>query len=152
MGELLLRHYRHGDEDAFTPRADFAAERRAVNWDWRSGPPGPTWTLLRWTSLDDFEVMGVGGYVETLPRSWEAWAWTAELSAREWAQAARLTGSTLRAMLREAPATTRIYAAARAAMPSAIRLLQRLGFEIVEAQCYDPRLPHVPLVQLMRAA
>ena len=53
---LFLRPWEPGDEAAFTPRADFAAEMAAGGHDWSAGPPaGVVWTICRWHG----EVVGV---------------------------------------------------------------------------------------------
>lgn len=143
---LTLRSYMPGDEDRFELRADFAQDRLATGWDWTRGAPGSTWTLMRGA-----DVLGVGGYVRTCDGHIEAWAQTADMSPREWLQAAELARIGLDLMLVPGGAATRIYAAARCDRPGAVRLLQRLGFRVVEAQCFDPRLPDVPFVQLMRS-
>ena len=54
---LHLRPWRPGDLDAFDPRPDMAAEGAAARWDWSKGPPGPTWSLIRFPD----QVIGIGG-------------------------------------------------------------------------------------------
>lgn len=135
---LYLYPYLPGDIDRFTPRADFAAERDAVDWAWPEGPPpGRTWTLHGYLG-----VRGVGGVFDPGDPSgdggdWQAWAILADLSAREFVGAARLASRALDAV--EAFNRPRsIAATARAEIPGAARLLKRLGFRL-EHTAIDPR-------------
>lgn len=149
---LSLRTYQRGDEAAFVPRADFAEEQAAIGWDWSKGPPGPTWTLVRPNAslLEGYEVLGIGGYAKSFDlHHREAWGAVCDLTPREWAELARLIRPNLDLMF--APKTAvPIYATARADLPGAVRLLQKLGFTAFPVPIVDPRLPDVPLVQMMR--
>ena len=108
---LFLASWRAGDEDAFTPRPDAAAERAATGWDWSRGPPGPTWTLMRYPR----EVLGVGGGVMMAGGCMQAWSCLAELPRGDWAMAIDCA------------------ALVRADFAGAARVIRRLGFADVGA-------------------
>lgn len=122
-GALRLRPYQPGDEDAFEPRADFAADRAATAWNWAKGAPGPTWTLLHGR-----QVLGIGGAVQGENHAWQAWAQLAELERRDWPQAVRLAGVVL-THLTDSLGAHWIWAEARQANAGAGRALEHLGFE-----------------------
>lgn len=125
---LRLRPWKPGDEDAFEVSADVAAERAMVAWDWSKGPPGPTWTLVRWSG----EVAGVGGFHETARdargATFQAWCWLADLPRRDWPKTMWLAGRAIDHAARHHGAR-RLEATASARMPGAALCLQRLGFE-----------------------
>lgn len=126
---LHLRPYRPGDADAFVPRDDFAADRRATGWDWDKGPPpGRTWTVVRGR-----EVVGIGGGYAHADGRWEAWALLSELRRCDWPRAVQLAGGALR-YLEGAMHVRCIEAWARCANPGARRLLERLGFAGAEVR------------------
>lgn len=141
---LRLRRWRPGDEDAFTPRADFAEQRAAVGWDWTQGAPGPTWTVLRWNG----DVVGVGGFIQQGLTEFAAWAWLAEVQRRDWPQLIWLAQRALTDVRTHHGARA---IAADAATPAASRLLGRLHFTAQHWRT-DPRLPDQRLLRMMRRA
>ena len=126
QGRLHLRPWRAGDEDAFEPRPDFVAERAHNAWNWKNGPPGPTWTLLNRNQ----EVLGIGGGEKVLDNSeavWKMWSQLCDLHARDF-PAAIILAQKVMAHLAKDKGARRFYSAARATSGGAIRCLQRLGF------------------------
>lgn len=119
-----MRPYRPGDEDAFTPRADFARDRATNGWDWTAGPPGPTWAICRWTG----EVVGLGGAIEHPGETgrWYGWAQLCETPRRDWPQLLWLAQRVLTIM--QLQRGMRRIDAHTAEAPGAMRCLQRLGF------------------------
>lgn len=115
-----LSPWQSGDETAFEPRPDMAAERAFVGWDWTEGPPGPTWAVIAWTR-QGWQRVGVAGFVRA-GDGWQAWAQLAALPRRLWPDLARLAAARLEAVAGP------IEASARIDIPCALRLLERLGF------------------------
>lgn len=125
--ELALRPWEPGDQDAFVLRADFAADRAMVDWDWSRGAPGLTWSVVRGRR----EVIGVGGVIAHQASPWEAWAWLAEMPRRDWPTLLRMARGVLHRV--EVVWGARIIeAGAHADNPAAIRCLRKLGFSPVE--------------------
>lgn len=142
--DLSLRPWRAGDEDAFTPRRDFAEERAAVAWPWERGaPPGRTWTLYR---EGTGEVVGVGGVIDRYDCV-EAWASLADLPRRDWPRAIYLADRALLFALKVYELS--VIATARADNPAARRVLERLGFRPF-AHHEHPRVPGVRYVHMIR--
>lgn len=140
-----VRAWRPGDETAFVPRADFAAERRALGWRWAQGAPGPTWTILR-----DGRVLAVGGGVERGGGVWDVWASAADLRPREWLACLMLAAGVM-AELRRVHKAKLLLASCRSNFPAARACLERLGFAAVGLAA-DERLPNVPLLYMQRTA
>lgn len=141
---LRLRPWKPGEDAAFTPAPAFALEQGAVAYDWRQGPPGHTWSIIR----GDNQVIGVGGVVELKSGEWEAWAWLAETHRRDWPRLIDLA----KAVLDFADpwiGHKGLVASARGDNPAAVRCLARLGF----APAYGfehSRLPGVPFLHMER--
>jgi RimJ/RimL family protein N-acetyltransferase len=122
--QLGFRAWRAGDERAFTPRPDMAADAAAVDWVWSErGEPGPTWSLLRATG----EVVGMGGGVEQAPGSWMLWSVLAPMPWRHWPSALACARLVIQLLERDWGAE-HFTALARTDFPGAHRVLQRLGF------------------------
>lgn len=119
---LRMRRWCAGDEDAFTPRADFAQDQVENGWDWSKGAPGPTWTILRWTG----EVVGIGGVIEQRT-AWHAWAQLADVGRRDWPQLVWLASRVL-AFMESQHQVAAFTADARVAQRGSARLLRKLGF------------------------
>lgn len=142
--DLSLRPWRAGDEEAFTPRRDFAEERAAVAWSWGKGPPpGRTWTLLRGE-----EVLGIGGVITREEWS-ECWACLADLPRRDWPQAVEMARRALVFVLTHHRPPAGLFATCRADNAGALLVLGRLGFS-PEALRADPRTPGVEYLCLTR--
>lgn len=123
---IRMRPWRPGDQDAFVPRADFAAERAAVDWDWADGAPGPTWTLHLW----DGRVLGMGGGVAGADGSWLVWAQLAPFARQDTPQLLWLAMRVVEELFRRG--ARRIEAQCRPSA-AAIRCLKRLGFSLFDA-------------------
>ena len=142
---LFLRPWEPGDEAAFTPRADFAAEMAAGGHDWSAGPPaGVVWTICRWHG----EVVGVAGALETEDgphgeaQPWfHLWAHLADLSPREIAMALRLARACIRRLTMMYPGR-RFVAYARESLSGSVRCLQALGLKRHKLVAVDG-LPHL---------
>lgn len=121
--KLRMRPYRAGDEAAFTPAPDFARAIVANGYDWDQGPPGPTWSICRWSG----EVVGLGGAIEhpVEPGQFHAWAQLAEVARRDWPQLLWLAERVLmRLILQRGARRITAHALDQAAM----RCLMRLRF------------------------
>lgn len=125
MSRFFVRPYEAGDEAAFTPRADMAAEQAALGWDWTRGPPGPTWTLARAPSG---EVAGIGGGVRIARdrRFARVWALIADLPRRDWPDAVRCAGLVLGFL--EAAGASTFTVLVREDLGGAARVMEHLGF------------------------
>ena len=132
QGRLHLRPWRAGDEDAFEPRPDFVAERAMNAWNWKNGPPGPTWALLD----RDQNVLGIGGGERLLGDAWRMWSQLSDLPARDFPAAIILAGKVMDHLKKDKGAKF-FFAAALATSGGAIRCLVRLGFERAELQEAD---------------
>lgn len=132
---LHVRPWRAGDDVAFSPRADMAAEASSVAWSFpRYGPPGPTWTLVR---TSDGAVLGMGGGVEQHRGDWQLWALLAPIRPRDWPAAIACAREVVRALVRDWRAR-RLTAVARHDFPGAQLVLQRLGFHFFGWSIYWP--------------
>lgn len=148
---LLLRAYRAGDIDRFTPRADFAAEKVAVAWAWKDGPPpGRTWTLWEMGSQIPLRILGVAGLFDAGNDRLQAWALLADLTPRQWAVAGQLAEQALLGVETfNRPAE--ISASARTSIAGAVPMLRKLGFAPVKL-FRDPRLGEIIFQRMVRAA
>lgn len=139
--DYSLRRWAPGDEAAFTPRGDFEAERRAVDWRWDGGAPGPTWTILKHDT-----VLGVGGAVAAGGGAYDAWASLSPLRPREWWIAMTFAACVLQTLKREHGARI-VGTWCRSEVPAARRCLEMLGFAAV-GQVGDDRLPGARLLYM----
>jgi RimJ/RimL family protein N-acetyltransferase len=122
---LTLRLWRPGDELAFTPRPDMAADVAATAWSWpRYGAPGPTWTLVR---AADGAIVGIGGGVEKARGDWQLWSVLGEIGRREWPAALDCAREVIRTLQKEFRGN-HFTALAHQDFPAAWRVLVRLGF------------------------
>lgn len=119
---MKLRPYRPQHLQAFTPRADFAADfEKAGRTLWH----GRVWTVVEG---ERERIVGVTGLSKLAPGQYAGWALMADLRPREWLAAARLARRVLpwaRALLEKGPAD--IYAIP-ADTDAARRLLAFIGF------------------------
>lgn len=123
---LALKLYRPGDEHRINARTDFAADFAAAG---KILPDGPKWTLS-----DGAVVLGVGG-VEPLGQGcWAAWAYLAEMTARQWGFGVMMARAVL-AFVRQSFWVTEIHAEAALA-EGADKVLEKIGF----IACAQPRL------------
>lgn len=116
----VIRAYWGGDEQCVAARPDFAkdfAEAGGVLHE------GPKWTLA---SVDN-TVRGVCGLSPMGEGVWAAWAYLADLTPREWAQAVRVGRHTLAHLFQVYDA--RRFQAVAAEHPGATRVLAALGFK-----------------------
>lgn len=109
-----------GDALRVDPRPDFAAQLAS---ELGRFPSGIMWTL-RQGGVGHHAVLGVGGLEPLGGRRWGAWAFTSDLSPRQWAFVAWAAQRVLKWAWRRA-ATIQ---AVPASTPEAVRLLKRIGF------------------------
>ncbi|HUO22695.1 MAG TPA: hypothetical protein VMU59_09295 [Caulobacteraceae bacterium] len=123
---LSIRPWRPGDQTALSLRADFARERAARDWDWRAGPPGPTWTICR----PDGAVVAIGGGVAAPDDVWQVWAWFGPVSLRDWPFLLAAATHVMDQLDALEPGYV-IEATARYGFSAAVRTLAKLGFVVV---------------------
>jgi len=126
-GELMARSWRPGDEDAFTPRADFLKAANLQPFNDETARRTLAYTLVRDTEPE--VVLGIAGLTCIEPDGWRLWARTADLRPREWAQAGVLTGHVLDWFHRTLP-QARVSASAADAVSR--RYLEALGFVLLD--------------------
>lgn len=124
----LLRGYKDGDEGAMTPRRDFAT---AFEAEGRRLPAGPKWTMM--TAGGD--VLGIAGVEPLGDGTWAAWAFMADLRARDWLAVAAFARDIL-GHVRIAYRARKIQAVA-APHRGAGKLLARIGFKRRVGEIYD---------------
>lgn len=132
---IYVRPYRPGDEAAFLPRPDLAADLAKAGWDLgRDGPPGPTWTLARLgdgrpgspRELD--QVLGVGGGVPgAAAGSFQVWTVMAPIRRHDWGLAL-LCAAYVIAWLQKEHGARRLTVLVRCGFREAERTMERLGF------------------------
>ncbi len=117
---LNLRRYIGGDEFTVAARDDFDD---AFTKAGSRLPEGPAWTLH-----EDGRAVGVGGVYQLEGRlgEWEAWAYLADMTPRQWLKAA-LHAIAVLSYVKRAFHVERIFACAGAG-PASERLLIRMGF------------------------
>jgi hypothetical protein len=128
-----LRPWQPGDERAFVPRPDMAAEGAALAWDWSNGPPGPTWSLIRWPA----QVIGVGGGRPAAePGVYQVWACLEAFPRGDWALAILCASAVIR-QLERAHGARRLTVLVRKGVAPFERTMERLGFtRTTEASCW----------------
>lgn len=131
---IHLRPWRAGDETAFVPRPDMAAEGGAARFDWSKGPPGPTWSLVRWPE----QVIGIAGGVPVAsePGVFQVWACLADFPRGDWGLAI-LCAATAIKHLESSHGAKRLTVLVKKDFHPARATMDRLGFKrTTEASCW----------------